>query len=75
MLGSSLSPCYLRVGGTAADRLIFVEKQSPEHQKVEEVLLSPMDGGSCAYEGELCSKHHESFNMTGKVLFRYHKGL
>lgn len=68
MLGSSLSPCYLRVGGTAADRLIFTEKQSKDFTEAESPLM-PIDGGSCAYEGELCSKNHELFNMTGNNNF------
>lgn len=68
MLGSSLSPCYLRVGGTAADRLVFTEKKAKDYSEAESSLL-PIDGGSCAYEGELCSRNHELFNMTG-IFFR-----
>ncbi|XP_059468626.1 heparanase-like [Neocloeon triangulifer] len=66
MLGSSLSPCYLRVGGTAADRLIFVENH-PKNGQNDDAPALPIDGGPCAYEAELCTKNHAYFNMSGEA--------
>ncbi|XP_065342829.1 heparanase-like [Cloeon dipterum] len=71
MLGTYLSPGYLRVGGTAADRLIFVENHVQDG-KFDESEALPLDGGSCAYEGEMCTKQQRFFNMSGETLTELH---
>lgn len=45
---NALSPAYLRVGGTMADRLIFSTSMSFKH------LNSKTDGGECSYEEKYC---------------------
>lgn len=61
-MGEALAPCYLRVGGTAADRLIFQEKDNTSWNPS---ITLPMDGGSCSLEGELCMKNIDNFTMSG----------
>ncbi|KAK9721525.1 Glycosyl hydrolase family 79, N-terminal domain [Popillia japonica] len=47
----NLSPGYLRIGGTMADRLIFVTNQTQSRK----VLMDVQDGSDCAYEQRHCS--------------------
>lgn len=77
-LASALSPGILRIGGTAADRLIFEESASVP--AVES--LFPLDGGDCSYElkpynldscgfSELGFTTLNNFTMTG--MLGYHQ--
>ncbi|KAI4463089.1 heparanase [Holotrichia oblita] len=48
---TNLSPGYLRIGGTMADRLIFVTNQTQSRK----VSTDVQDGSDCAYEEMQCS--------------------
>jgi hypothetical protein len=65
IMAAALSPCYLRLGGTAADRLIFAEHHVSKPNRTNKI---PRDGGACANEGELCSKNISNFTMSGKYM-------
>lgn len=59
----NLSPGYLRIGGTMADRLIFVTNQTQSRK----VLMDVQDGSDCAYEQRHCSLGSIStFTLLGK---------
>ncbi|GJQ65491.1 hypothetical protein Trydic_g7595 [Trypoxylus dichotomus] len=47
----NLSPGYLRIGGTMADRLIFVTN----YLQTEKYFINQQDGSNCAYEELQCS--------------------
>lgn len=62
----NLSPGYLRVGGTMADRLIFVRKSSQSMMNyLTEINIKSGYGNSEGYKSNLLN-----FTFTGKNYFR-----
>lgn len=58
----NLAPGYLRIGGTMADRLIFVQDNS----HLKKVFSLEQDGSECAYEDKMCSpKLRPNFTLSG----------
>ncbi|CAG2063513.1 unnamed protein product [Timema podura] len=71
LLASHLSPGYLRVGGTAADCLIFNlmsdGRVEQDYTNLGQSYIR-VDGGECAYEGNSCLQNRcEDFTMSGMV--------
>lgn len=61
---SYLSPGYLRIGGTLADRLRFVSKES---QSFKYPSVPQTDGGSYAYEDQFADPFlWPNFTMSGR---------
>nr|CAD7452385.1 unnamed protein product [Timema tahoe] len=68
LLASHLSPGYLRVGGTAADCLIFNlmsdGRVEQDYTNLGQSYIR-VDGGECAYEGKSCLQNRcEDFTMS-----------
>lgn len=62
---AALSPGYLRIGGTMADRLIFNSHKQPRF-KIS-TFVNP-DGGRCAHEEDDCNPFiRPNFTMSGKA--------
>ena len=63
---SHLSGGYLRLGGNAADQVVF----TPAHRTWPDKYL-PLDGGECAYNHTNCNstvKKIKKFSMSGKSI-------
>lgn len=62
---AALSPGYLRIGGTMADRLIFIPSKQPLF-KINN-WVGP-DGDMCAYEESRCDFYiRPNFTMSGNT--------
>lgn len=62
---SALAPGYFRVGGTMADRLLFVPQTEPRFKTKE---ISQIDGGDCAYEEKNCDVYvRPNYTMSGSI--------
>jgi heparanase 1 len=66
----ALSPAYLRVGGTMADRLIFTTNKSMSFK----YHLRETDGGECSYEQKYCDYLQKpNFTMNAKEWIQLNK--
>ncbi|XP_067012004.2 heparanase [Anabrus simplex] len=63
-IAAVLGPAYLRVGGTAADCLLF--DTGDEQPKSQNTSIELLDGGACSYEGLDCKKRPAEFRMSGQ---------
>ncbi|KAI7815516.1 heparanase-like [Rhyzopertha dominica] len=70
-LMSALAPGYLRIGGTMADRLIFVENKNFAFKTSFHLEI---DGGACAFEDIRCDVFlRPNFTMSGQEWLQLNK--
>ncbi|RZC41862.1 heparanase-like, partial [Asbolus verrucosus] len=67
----ALSPAYLRIGGTMADRLIFTKSQL---NSFKHYLKGELDGGECSYERKFCDfLQKPNFTMSSREWLQLNK--